>query len=609
MECNSSDDPYACGWVAMLTSRGDPTAMFHLADADVTDLDAEMRLLFPALAGKELIDEAVPVPPAITFKYLSYEPYSVSLPVDWSADPHHNRTWQMELQSLAWLKTSTPDDLSRAAAIVADWGERAYAEGWTWYDAAMAKRLDAVGRFFTAYTASSDRLNRRVVVAATRIILSHLFALSTTDCYTAKDNHGMMQNIAVLRNAHLVAHLRGGAQLWSDVLARTRAHVARSVTADGIHVEHSPDYQVVYLGLVLDTIDAIRAAAQEVPADLIGARDRLIGGLVYLIQPNHTLVQFGDTENDDVRNLLGRMVKQARAQGGGDSTVLDQLEWILSDGARGAPPQQVDRVFEQGGYAAFRNSWNPGDDQIAAHFISNHLSSSHYHADDGSFELYGFGKELVVDSGKYDYEYTDTRSKYAASEQAHNGVVVDDRNYEQDLPPVIAAHAETDTLSWVRASYHDYDFVDVHDQARTFALAKPAAVVLVDEALTSRPHAFAQHFHLHPSLSTLHIDGNAAIAESPDGGPSLVIVALTDASSITKAARSWYFPAWEMAEDNIDVVIHHDDDPPGTQTFAALVIVVPPGVSPTAPTDARFDAGTRTANWTINGESHEVRLP
>jgi hypothetical protein len=413
-----------------------------------------------------LVDGELTTPPRPTMEFKTYAPYVVALPIDWSADPFANQSWRLNFQNLTWLdQFSDPAhlDLDTGAYVLVDWAEHLDDEPaleWTWSDAALGKRLDRVLVFIERYAAERRVLNRRVVRAAARVVASHLYAISTPACYVAHNNHGLMETSAVLRASPRVPKLRDGAEVRALARERSIENITRSVTSDGVLVENSPDYQVLYLRLLLDVLQAFAAsAASESPAPpvLHEVRKRMQDVVPYLLQPNLTMPQFGDTENGEATSLLSHLLDRSRTRFGNDAT-LDHLEWVITRGAAGTVPPHVDRVFTVGGYAAFRDRWDASDPAaaITGHFKCTRLSRTHAHDDDTSFEIFGYGTELVVDTGKYSYATKDPFVIHQRDALAHNLLIIDGAPFDNIGTAQITASGIEPGLAWVQGTHTRY---------------------------------------------------------------------------------------------------------------------------------------------------------
>jgi hypothetical protein len=354
-------------------------------------------------------------------------------------------------------------------------------------------------------------------------------------------------------------------------------HTRTSVTSDGVHFEHSPDYHLLYLDLMLKSIDALVEAGERPPRELEERRDAMLENTVYLLQPNLTFPQFGDTENNPWGSRIRSYVEIARRQGA-DETILGELEWLASDGKAGAPPRELDRVWDVAGYAAFRDRWGP--DGTTGHFKCNHLSVAHYHKDEGTIEIFAHGTELIVDAGKYDYNSHGWHRKYQADVFAHNVLIVDDASYDPPDGPHIRAHGGEGDLVWAQATHDGYAPRGIRDQVRTFAFAKPDEFVVSAAPRAHGRHRYAQHFHLLPALTDVRLhDARTVIATGP-GLPVVVLAAAAPARASLE--ESTYFPSWGKKLANTDVVFRQELGG-GEHELPVVITIAPPGAEPRLP--------------------------
>ena len=609
----------------MLVSRHvDASAIAELVGMPDAELDTSLRALFPALADATLVEDEITVPAALSLDVLTYPTYELEFPIDWQADPYGNNSWRFYLQNFHWLSGlySTPEGLDAAGYVIVDWANRVLFRDppleWTWHDHGMARRLDRVMGFIDHYAADRDRISRSIAHAAAQIVLTHVYALSSDGCYAGHSNHGMLQDMALLNHLPGLPALVDVDALLEHTDERVRAHVAASVASDGIHVENSPEYHVFYLHLLVAAIDALSSA----PGELSTIRDAMLQALVHLLQPNLTLPQFGDTENGTRDWQIAGLLAHAREQGGAVGRAFDELDWVLSGGQSGTRPRDLDRVYEVGGYAAFRERWDALDPSapIALHFTCGRLSQTHYHRDELGFELYGHGSELIVDTGKYSYDNSDPFTVHQYHAAAHNVLLVDGKSYEPTGIAQIFDHGSDGTVSWVQGTHTHYASLGITSQVRTLAYARPDTVVVVDHLRASGSHRYQQHFHLHPSLSEVSfVDEHIVVATTADrAGPTVVLAPVTPPTAIElvrgeqseRGLQGWYCPGWAQAEPATAVIIHYRSDERDL-ALPVVVTVAAPDTPPQIPGQLVYaeSEGRFTVAWTPSAREISLPLP
>jgi hypothetical protein len=341
--------------------------------------------------------------------------------------------------------------------------------------------------------------------------------------------------------------------------------------------------------------------------------------LVYLLQPNLTFPQFGDTENTELQQALLNDVANFRQSGATDAG-LRYLEWVASRGQVGEIPPRLDRVWSKSGYAAFRSSWTEHDNAITGHFTCGQLSVSHYHWDETSISLYGYGQEVIVDPGLFSYR-KDRLSRYARAGHAHNTLILDDTEHRGYGEASITDSGGVDTdLPWVRGRHSHYADRGALLIARTFAHAKPDVFLVVDHLRSRKSHRLAQRFHLHPSLSvvTLPTPNTVVATGAGPGTPAVVISALPgmdaefhrgDRKPKDRETAGWYFPAFNVAQETT-VVVFRRRFSAGAVDLPILIHVVAPG----QPTDSALEyfentAGKLHLGWRTARGADEAALP
>jgi Heparinase II/III-like protein/Heparinase II/III N-terminus len=615
-----ADDYYADVWERLVRTHGELDGMDDLVVGEPDDMDGFLRSLFPAIGDKPIGDVPIEVPGGLVFEHAGFAPYAVPVPVDWGADPYANVSWRLYFQSLSWIA----DDIDRGAALLADWVDQAlYSEpalDQTWADHAASMRLDAAARLTERYIAEKAVLDRRYLSAAAQLILTHLYALASDHEYATAHNHSMMHDLAVLAWVKRYPGLRDGERMWDDTSRRMlERQVLRSVTEDGLHIENSGCYHFLYLGLVNRAIAVYRDAGAEVPPDLIRVRDSMIEPLVQHLQPDLSFAQFSDCGDADRSAGLRRMLERIRELGVGDLSLLAPLEWVTSGGERGTEPV-LDRVYEAGGYAFFRDRWDLSSGAaVAGHFKVAHRSGVHYHADETTFEIFAHGHELVAEPGAFTYVADDPFRAYQRGPAGQNVLVVDEDATLSTAPTSksrVAAYGGRGDVSWVQGTHANYEALGIESLTRTFAFVKPDTFIVIDHVRASDRHDYAQHFHLHPDVARLDVANSRTVLASVDGGPALAIVAAAAPDAIETprgvaedgVVQGWHFPELHVKVPAFDVVFRQtraDADLP------VLFVVSAPGQAPRVPTDITYGerGGVATITWRLDGFERSLRIP
>jgi len=627
--CAADADSFECTWGRLVRGGGELDSLAGVVLGQPGDVDTLLRLLFPAIGGKPIVDAPLPVPPGLQVRTRSFPDYTIPVPVDWKADPFGNNTWRMRFQTFHWFYEYTrtdPANVDAGAALLVDWVDHAlHAEPpleFSWGDA-MSIRAERARELLDRYIATRPVLNRRFLMAAAELLLTHIYAITCETCYADHHNHGMMQDLALLRQLPTYPALRDGARITRLVERRLiDIQVLPRITPDGLHVENTAGYHLLFLHLLTDAIGLYVDRDATPPAELVEARDRMLVPLVYLLQPDFTFPQFGDEDNATRRTRLGQLAARIRAQGVGDPAARTALEWAASGGRTGTPPAALDRVFARSGYASFRDQWSLRRGVgTTAHFKTGRWSTAHYHADETAFEIYAHGMPLIVEPGMHSYDQADPLWAYQREPAGHNILVVDG---DTTVPGVLSGasrvvdHGGAGDQVWVQGTHTRYQHLGVSSLVRTFAYVKPDVFAVVDHLHADAGHRLAQHFHLHPDLDRLEVvDARTVVVRTADG-PSIALIAAVEPTAIEtprglasgRDRQGWYFPAFNQALAAYDVIFRYDHAAADVD-LPVLIMVFAPGVTPRLPSAVTYrETGDQASmGWRVGSVARELHFP
>lgn len=593
----------------------------HFVGSDTGDTYPELlRRAFPSGDGKAIEDRGqIDRKWAAEFIGSDYDSVVVMLPekkdvgidpfdFDWAMDPLGDKNWQMQFQNLSWLQDYLDKGDARSMSIVAffisSWVDHQmyseYPAGFAWGDSGMPKRFDVVGRFVREYVSRSESLDLEVLKKSLAVMLSHSLALCADAYYPVKFpyNHSIMMDVEFLQGHRFWEQLRGHAQMRDRVVGRLMDQIRASYSNDGIHMENSPDYHF----MMTDFLYQILLVFEETGVDaehcdeLRELFSRAYEGIAWFLQPNGTFVQFGDTSNavERIVNLIFDFDNRY------DSLAalcpqIDQVVFAVTAGKTGRQPDVSDRVFPDSGYAVFRDRWHERDsysDMIVGHMTCNNRSIVHYHEDELSFSLYGYGTEIILDAGLYNYEgsrFSPPLNRYRYSTFSHNVMVVDGEGYDSarngkmDASSAIVDYEIGADRSWVRATHGHYARLGVLNQFRTFVHEKPNRFLVYDEFVSKSEHQLMRLLHFHPVFSVFErVSDHEMLVSSTDPNQPTVIVSFHESVDRVEVKRGvldeeiqgWHFPRYN-AKDACSVMEIHSRSDPGKVRVGMTITILP----------------------------------
>ena len=331
--------------------------------------------------------------------------WDTSLPIDWSADPFEDRSWQHHLHSWRpmeyWLHEYRRDgevaQLLAPIEIALDWHLFHVEEGRTsafqWYDHSTGLRASRLA--FLLDLILSDQLEASDADLARLMTLADMHAEKLMDpAFLSGDNHGLFQLVGLDALCSVVS--------WRDACQGARSYargafvklVKSWFSEEGVHLENSPTYH----DWVIRKIRELGAVKRFQQPEVEGVLERADAVTPWLTYPDGRWVPVGDSHGTGPQ-LTGPVEPSCLPDGLGC--------WAVQD-------------LTKSGYAIVRSLPEADDHESSILFVSAMaMRPGHKHSDDLTFVLMEGGQELFVDSGRYGYNFDDART-YAISARAHN---------------------------------------------------------------------------------------------------------------------------------------------------------------------------------------------
>lgn len=322
-----------------------------------------------------------------------------------------------------WHESLLPESeaaVSAAAGAMLSWARLNRAppgsSDMAFHDETTAQRLLQICHFVDGH---AHRVPEDVVDELSRAAGATAELLLEPAFYAGRNNHGMFQDLALLRYAVAGQSLRGPAgpdllrSCVDTALDRLFRNLTESFTADGVHVENSPGYHLMvcrYLRDLLPVFEAADLAKAEVLGEIYRAAERFA---THNLLPDGRLPPLGDTKVERVRDTGHRTTFPGR-----------EYLYAVTQGARGTAPTERAAVYPEAGYAFWRSAWGDPDAEHVL-FKAAYRSNYHHHADDLSLLVHTAGRLVLTEAGPYGYDYGDPLTQYAFSQYAHSTVVVD----------------------------------------------------------------------------------------------------------------------------------------------------------------------------------------
>ena len=294
-------------------------------------------------------------------------------------------------------------------------------------------------------------------------------------------NHRTLELYALLVVALVFAHLPNAADWQRFALDALVDNMRTDLQSDGVHCEQSTHYHHIVLRSYLLTCRLAQRHGLTLPADVVPLLNRALDFALHVRRPDGVIPALSDSDNAGYGELLSL---------GAELFDRPDLAFAASGGACGAAPDKTNVLFDASGYAVFRSDWSETQDaRLARHLVFDAGptgAGNHGHLDGLAIDVSAYGRDLIVDPGRYTYDEGGTfdwRNHFRAT-ASHSTVTVDDRNQgtlRRKRPgakhKTVAPYYETRVIAnelkcepaYIAASLHSPNYAPVHARHIWFA--------------------------------------------------------------------------------------------------------------------------------------------
>ena len=405
------------------------------------------------------------------------------------------QSWQMiDAQLVAVTKGHEEPHLKVSLNLALDWIDtfifNREKKGFIWYDMAVGQRSTKIA--FLTRKALADGANEEILIPLLIAADIHMIELMQEDRIAMHSNHGLFQMAGLLALSASLPFLRH-AEKGLEIAGRNISIMLNNHFADdGLHLEHSPEYHIFMTNYVsqiceigwLNKHDEFKVLAQKA-----------VDATTWLIQPDGNILPHGDSKNIPASQRLRYSVPTLSQSG------------VMK--------------FEQGGLGVSYHLDEKGKPMEMLSLSAQFHSRQHKHADDLSFHYCAKGRQLLVDSGTYSYQYDSLKRMYVESTRAHNAVEIDEMNttrFAKDafgsalvetrqLGPlaILSGKIQHQGLNPTDHPFNTYkpwhrSRVNIHHNRALFHLAN-RFLIIVDNMSSPDEHSYTQWFHFAPDLT------------------------------------------------------------------------------------------------------------
>lgn len=487
------------------------------------------------------------------FQWGPYEKADYGSDIDWEWDPAGDIEWVAAVYRFYWagpLATAyrATGDEKYAKAFVdltTDWISKhkledrkrmhpvyTYWEGYVWLDIQTGIRATNICSAFTHLVHGK---------AFTGAFLRRLLAsLYDHQVKTERIPMGKVHNKAIFEQRgfiNVAHHFNEFAESrrWLEVaLERARENFLLQTTSDGVQREWSYGYHAGVLRDAIEIRERMAEAGIPYPDDL-WERIRLMHDYIFAVAtPDLGAPMFGDGSRpidvgDDRSTwpLYAQLIEGTELFGDPKYAARANLD-------RDALPEQKSYAFTEAGMYVMRNDWGPDQIHLGLH-CSPPAISGHDQPDNGTFELYAYGRWLMPDTGFYTYGHDLEGRAWHRQTTVHQTLTLGGKDSEDDGRHLLwQSDTSGDVLVVENGSYEGLT------HRRTVWFVDRTFFVLLDEAIGDAAGQLDLHFQFAPGDVVFDDASGSARTTFDDAN---VLVALGDGSAAEMVEEEGWF-AW-----------------------------------------------------------------
>jgi len=365
---------------------------------------------------------------------------------------------------------------------------------------------------------------------------------------------------------------------WMELaLERTRDNLLAQTTADGVQREWSAGYHLGVLRDAVEVMGRMAAFGVDVPQDYRDRVRKMYDYIFAIATPDLAFPMFGDAGR-------GIDVPEERSQWALYSTLVGATD-LLEDAKyaararleRDTLPKQTSYAFLDAGIYALRNAWGPDQVYLTLHCAPPALTG-HDQPDNGTFELYAYGRWLMPDTGFYTYGHDAQGRAWHRQTRVHQTLTLEGNDTRVDAAQRLwHTSPEFDAVVVENASYEGL----VH--RRTVWFVNKSFFVLLDEALGDAPGALDLHFQFAPGEA--EIDREHLCARTLFEDANVLVWADPQAPLAMAEEEGWF--AWAYGHRTPREAFRYRHASPAPAAFLTLVVpyrgTEPPKVAASLP--------------------------
>ncbi len=325
------------------------------------------------------------------------------------------------------------------------------------------------------------------------------------------------------------------------------------VYADGVQTELTSHYHYVALANFELFKEICDQAGQPLPDYYNATLEKMYSYIAHVVRPSGYRILNNDGDRGSDRKYILE---------GAEKFHHPEWEYIATNGASGTkPPDGPSYCYPWAGHFISRSGFDA--DAQWSFFDIGPWGSGHQHNDKLHISIAAYGRDLLVDAGRFAYTgaVADKFRAYARGTQGHNALLIDHKG--QDAGPTLAAEPLGDSSFKITPEF-DYAsgsfnrFTGLMGEAahtRSVLYVRGKFWVVVDRINTDRPRTINALWHWHPDNTVVR---DRLISKTSNGRGNLAVIPVSKQKfsltfvkgQETPEIQGWYSPEYNRYEPN-----------------------------------------------------------
>lgn len=336
---------------------------------------------------------------------------------------------------------------------------------------------------------------------------------------------------------------------WANYALETmNEEINRQVYPDGIQTEVSSKTQWVALRRFESLARHFNNANREISSEYMNRIEEMYNYLAYSMRPDGTQPLNNDSDKDNLRERVLIAAEKFNRQ---------DWVYIATNGREGLKPAGLPSIiFPWAGINIMRSDW--GKNATWSFFDNGPYGTGHQHRDMLHLSIHAFGKDILVDGGRYTHEdyfsFDPTIWRgYFRSSFSHNVILVDGKG--QNPGPLVGEEALKKGEDFISTKQYDFatgtftnGFEGLEGESthsRSVLYTKDNQWFVLDQLNTDQPREIEAMWHYVPQ-SLVQIKDLQAFSTNTEY-PNLMIIPIGKISwesRIVKGQEEPYYQGW-----------------------------------------------------------------